>query len=74
MELDSASQSSVGRAEHRDRRAWVLQACRSGHLSRHEKQVMLRVAHEDIQLDAHEIALFKAGLPASGRPFIAQSE
>lgn len=38
---------------------WGLQASRSGHLSRHEQQLMLRVAHEDIQLDAHEIAFFK---------------
>jgi len=31
---------------------------------------MLSVAYEDIQFDAHEIALFKAGLRFSGRPFM----
>jgi len=44
----------------KDRVARVLQASRSGHLSRHEQQFMFRVAHEDIQLDAHEIALLKS--------------
>ncbi len=40
-----------------------LQSSSSGNLRDHKEQVMLRVAHEDIQLDAHEITLFKAGPP-----------
>lgn len=44
-----------------DRMAWIPEACRSGDLSGHEQQVMLRVAHQDIQLDAHEA--FKALWP-----------
>lgn len=38
---------------------WVFQASRSGHLSRHEQQLMLRVAHEDIQLDAMKLRFSK---------------
>ena len=47
----------------------VLQASGTGHRSRHEQKVMLRVAHEDIQLDAHEIALFKAEQSSAPQPF-----
>ena len=37
--------------------AWVLKASRSGYLSRHKEQVMLRVTHQYVQLDAHKVAL-----------------
>ena len=34
--------------------AWVLQASRSGNLGGHKEQLVVRVAGQDIQLDAHE--------------------
>nr|WP_236043149.1 MULTISPECIES: hypothetical protein [Pseudomonas] len=39
---------------------WIGETSGTGYLSRHEQKLVFRVAHEDIQLDAHEIALFKS--------------
>lgn len=46
----------------------LLQASRTGHLGSYKQQVMLRVAHENIQFDAHEITLFKTGPPQAADP------